>query len=70
MRGGMHSSNGCQQAKCLCRRAATEKWKTIKGKLYYFKKNGAVAIGSYKIDGKDYVFSRKGQLLNSKGNEM
>jgi glucan-binding YG repeat protein len=44
----------------------TKKWKTIKGKKYYFKSNGDAAIGSYKIDKIYYIFDAKGQLCNSK----
>lgn len=40
-------------------------WKTIGGKKYYFKSNGNVATGSYKIKTTYYVFSTKGQLLTS-----
>lgn len=38
-------------------------WRTIKGKKYYFKKDGNAAIGSLKISGKYYIFNEKGQLV-------
>lgn len=38
-------------------------WKTIKGKKYYFQKNGNAAVGSCKIGGKYYIFNAKGQLV-------
>jgi hypothetical protein len=47
-----------------------ESWKTIKGKRYYFKKNGNAATGSYKINGQYYVFDEKGVLLKPKTNAI
>lgn len=41
-------------------------WKTIKGKQYYFKKDGSAATLSTKINGKYYVFNKKGQLQVAK----
>lgn len=38
-------------------------WQTIKGKKYYFKKDGNAAVGSLKISGKYYIFNEKGQLV-------
>lgn len=38
-------------------------WKVIKGKKYYFKKNGNAAVLSCKIGGTYYVFNEKGQLM-------
>lgn len=38
------------------------KWKTVNGKRYYFKKNGAAACGVTRISGVRYVFSAKGVL--------
>ena len=40
-------------------------WKTIDGKRYYFKKNGAAATLSTKVDGAYYVFDKKGVLQRS-----
>lgn len=42
------------------------RWKEKKSGKYYVKPNGKYATGSYKIDGKYYVFSAKGKLLGSK----
>ncbi|MDO4523501.1 MAG: serine hydrolase [Eubacteriales bacterium] len=38
------------------------KWKTIRGQRYYFKKNGAAATGLTKIGSKYYYFSQTGIL--------
>lgn len=38
------------------------KWKTVKGKRYYFKKNGIAATGKYKVKKTFYVFDAKGRL--------
>ena len=42
-----------------------KQWKTIKGKQYYFQKDGSAATLSCKVGGKYYVFNKKGQLLTS-----
>lgn len=40
-------------------------WKIVKGKKYYFKKDGNAAVGSLKISGKYYIFNAKGQLVTT-----
>ncbi|MGN0154085.1 MAG: transglutaminase domain-containing protein [Lachnospiraceae bacterium] len=44
----------------------TKKWLSVKGKKYYFKKDGAAAVAGCRIGGKYYVFNAKGQLLVGK----
>lgn len=44
-----------------------DKWKTINGRRYYFRKNGNAAKGgALLINNKYYVFNMKAQLLNPK----
>lgn len=42
------------------------KWVTVNGAKYWYKKDGSKAIGSCKIKGKWYVFGKTGKLLKSK----
>lgn len=41
----------------------TEKWVTVDDDTYYFKKNGSAATGKYKLEGKYYIFSEEGRLM-------
>ncbi|HCT90732.1 MAG TPA: hypothetical protein DF613_05015, partial [Lachnospiraceae bacterium] len=43
--------------------SAKGKWQTKKGRKYFKKADGHYAKGSCRIDGKYYVFSRKGKLM-------
>jgi glucan-binding YG repeat protein len=45
-------------------------WKTIDGNKYYFKSDGYAAVGSYKINGKYYIFNEKGQLFKPDENSL
>ena len=42
-----------------------KQWKTIKGKRYYFQKDGSAATLNTKVGSKYYVFNKKGKLLTS-----
>lgn len=43
-----------------------KKFLTIKGKRYYFGKSGKAVTGKQKINGKYYVFNKKGQMISSR----
>ena len=46
------------------------RWKTIKGKRYYFGKTGKAAIGAAKINGVWRIFNAEGQLVKTGKNTM
>lgn len=64
---GLVKSNGALYFYNSKGRMLTSKWKSVKGKRYYFAGTGkAVKGGSVKVRGAYYVFSAKGVLLTGK----